>query len=738
LKQKCLQQFRAWRLLTHEIAGQQYQDFGNDIKSLAENLSNIKRVIENARSTWSGESLRLARSRGPFQQREWDLSSLNEIIGDYQRTLVDCRKLLEENHEFRRSRNVACNIGWNVVIQPKVDGLRRKLESHNSKIAILLKPLELNLLSEIHRDLAGRIDAVHRSVLHLHGLLIPDIEQALHEQARGSLIALVVPLEIEGRFQASAERTYPQIRMPGEFPLQAGADAFMAHFRKSTRNFTAGMFTNERTPHPMEYLSLLKCVWIIQRILQSTELRDVPQSSQWPGYIHQLNEDLSIESQRFTAPSAHLLSAPDLSSIVKEEEFCIWPAQNLAEFLSPHPESFLEEVMKFSLPTPSQSLRREMTVYRLEKSKYRLVESIEQEGHQVALPQKIQMDIDLKTVKLTPIYATPSSSQKSLEVLISSPSSQIQPTFQDMKQTLRFQHLLTGYKVYERYDQAMVTVSFFVSDQKAPIIEHGRLQLWLPQPYASMTSSDGSSSSTATPVKRSQTPINAAMGSMSLNYSCEEISTLTPQSPSRGSSPYEQRPIELGKRSATPLTSQERVTSSRHSIRSSSCRSRGQTPSVMTNMTGISSMSRSTVSSMTTVSTSMGRAHVHHKPSKPLLVIFLKSQDASGNLAVAAIQIDDETEVKRERCQCRTSNSKCRISCIERSDGFLAAQRWNADQELTSWNLAEVGTEQRKELPANAWQNVKRVSMSFDCLEGRFSFTNPLSSFDVEESKLTP
>ncbi|EPE33328.1 hypothetical protein GLAREA_06340 [Glarea lozoyensis ATCC 20868] len=720
-------------------ASQQYQEFGSDIKSLAENLNNIARVVENARATWAQESLRFARSRGPLQQRDWDLSSLNEIIGDYQKTLIECRKLLEENYEFRKSRNFAYNFEWNLVIQPKVDGLRRRLESHNAKIAILLKPLELNLLSEIHRDLADRIDAVHRSILHLQGLLIPDVEQALYEQARSTgAIVLVVPLEIERKFQLSAERIHPEMRFPGQFPLKAGADAFIAHFRESTRNFTAGNFLNERTPLPKQYLALLKCIWIIRSLLQSSRIREVPQDSQWPGYIRQLNEDVSVESQRFTAPSAQRLIAPNLNVLVQDDEYSIWPAENIAEHISPHSEVFLEEVMKIQLPAPSQSLQREMTVYRLEQSKFRLVESIEERGNQGARRQEFKMDIDLKTVNLTPLYATPSSRQKSLEVLINSPSTQIQPTFQDIKQTLRFQHLLTGYKVYERYDQAMVTVSFFVSDQKAPIVEHGRLQLWLPQPYGSGTSSSTTSvapSTAQTPANMSQTTLNTAMGSMSLGNRPGDRSPLSPQAPSRGPSPFERRPNDTGRgpspfdrrpsdtssRSATP--SQENVGSSRYSIRSFSTRNRNRTPSVMTSMTNSSSMSRSTVSSITTVSTGTGKAHLHHKPSKPLLVIFLKSQDSSAKLALAAIQIDDKTEVKRERCQCRTSNSKCRISCIERSDGFLHAQRWDADQGLMSWNLAQVGTEQRKDLPANAWNNVKRVSMSFDCLEDRYKFS---------------
>ena len=91
-------------------AGQQYHDFGSDIKSLAENLNNIVRVVENARATWIQESVRIARSRGPPLQKDWDLSSLQEIIGDYRSTLEDCQRLLEQNYEFRNNRNFAYNI----------------------------------------------------------------------------------------------------------------------------------------------------------------------------------------------------------------------------------------------------------------------------------------------------------------------------------------------------------------------------------------------------------------------------------------------------------------------------------------------------------------------------------------------------------------------------------------------------------------------------------------------------
>ena len=518
-----------------------------------------------------------------------------------------------------------------------------------------------------------RIDAVHRSVLHLQGLLIPDVGQALSEQGRVIPIPFPVPADIEKKFQTAAEESRPEIQTPGNFPLQAGADAFVAHLEESTKKFTAGNFINERTPHPKQYLSLLKCIWIMRRLQESDALRNAPKDSQWPGYINQLNEDLSMECQRFTAPSAQRLIEPDLGSLRHADEYNIWPGENIAEYISPHFEVYKQEVLKIPMPSPSESLQRDMTIYQLESTKYRLVESVG-DKNAPSTRREFKMDIDLKTVNFTPIYATPSSRPKPLEVLIHSAGTQTDPTFQELKHVLRLQNLLTGYKVYDRYDQAMVKVSFFVSDQATPE-EHGRLQLWLPHPFsASSTSTSLMPSAAQSPARRSRAPVSTSIQSMTLGNS-------------RGN-----------------------ITPSRRSSRRSS-------RSFATNS---SSMSRSTVTSITTISTGTGRARLHGKPAKPLLVIFLKSRDASAKLAIAAIQIDDNTEVKRERCGCRRPDSRCLDSCIERSKGYLLVQRWDANQGLGSWNLARLGVEQRKELPEDAWNDVKRVTMKFDSIEGRF------------------
>jgi hypothetical protein len=53
-------------------------------------------------------------------------------------------------------------------------------------------------------------------------------------------------------------------------------------------------------------------------------------------------------------------------------------------------------------------------------------------------------------------------------------------------------------------------------------------------------------------------------------------------------------------------------------------------------------------------------------------------------------------------------------------------QRWDADQGLGSWNLARLGVEQRKELPEDEWNDIKRVSISFQSLEGMLFFVHEI------------
>ncbi|PMD25960.1 hypothetical protein NA56DRAFT_390095 [Hyaloscypha hepaticicola] len=755
-------------------ASRQYQDFWNDVRSLAENLGRTWSVVENAQDAWKQHSLPLLASPGLPSQKDWDLTSLREIIGDYYKTLTDCENLLRENPEFRKNRNFVYNIEWNLVVQPKVEQLRKRLEFHNTKILVLLKPLELTLLSDIrrdlariHQDLANRIDAVHQTLLQLKGLLIQDVEQALSEQERAIVLDLEIPAEIENKFQIAAERSHSNSRTTGMFPLQAGADAFVQFFKESTKSFTPrGSFLDERTPPPLQYLALLKCVWIMRCLSACEELRTAPSDSQWHRYVHQLEENLWTECQRFKAPLGQELIPPDLSELRNDEVYDIWPAEKIGDYMSRHTEEkSLEEVLSFPMPTQSRSLHRDLKVHKLGSTRYRIVESIEDKSSASIRREEQKLVIDLKTVNFTPLYAIPSSTPKAFKVHIASEIADITPMFLESTHIFSFQHLLTGYKVFGGYDQAMVTVSFTISGKSETLEEHGRLQLWLPKRFES-SSTVSSSASNIIPSRFGSTCTsdNPSVETMPLANNRSDYNSTLFASPTSSVSPFSQynppfssnifgessaagsfrdntmyprmtmptnpsipNPVNRSGSSISTGEGRESMTSSRPSSFSTpnkltKRRPSERPPSITPSTKTISSVtSRTSVTSITTVSTDTGKAHIHAKPAKPLLVIFLKSKKASEKFAIVAIQIDEKTLVERERCKCRNSKSDCRDSCIERlGGGNLLAQRWDSDDGLGSWNLARLGVHQRKELPEDGWENLKRVKLKFDTLDGRF------------------
>jgi hypothetical protein len=95
-------------------------------------------------------------------------------------------------------------------------------------------------------------------------------------------------------------------------------------------------------------------------------------------------------------------------------------------------------------------------------------------------------------------------------------------------------------------------------------------------------------------------------------------------------------------------------------------------------------------------------------------------RDETAKLALVAMEVEDLTSVKQEHCNCRTAKTKFTVSFIERSKGSLLAQRWNADDGLSSWDLAALGIEQRR-TPLDADRdNTTRVSFRFQSTGGMY------------------
>jgi hypothetical protein len=120
------------------MAAKQYEEFGRDVRGLAENLDILSRVV-----AWADNSLQSQRRQGAPAKLRWDRMSLVQIIGDYEMTLRECNELLRSNNRYRVGTNPLRNLEWNVLVQPAADQLRQRIMLHNSKILHVLKPFEV-------------------------------------------------------------------------------------------------------------------------------------------------------------------------------------------------------------------------------------------------------------------------------------------------------------------------------------------------------------------------------------------------------------------------------------------------------------------------------------------------------------------------------------------------------------------------------------------------------------------
>lgn len=147
----------------------------------------------------------------------------------------------------------------------------------------------------MHQDLAQRIQSVHLDLRRLIGVLVPDLEQALEQQAHRETHTIAVPEAISERFHREAVSGLP-FAASGDgavFDLEQLGDAFVLHFNNSTTSFVAGILVENKQPPTEQYINLLKCVWLMDKIKNSEEFREQNADSHWPSYIIQL-EDVSI------------------------------------------------------------------------------------------------------------------------------------------------------------------------------------------------------------------------------------------------------------------------------------------------------------------------------------------------------------------------------------------------------------------------------------------------------------
>ncbi|KAM0552751.1 hypothetical protein ACHAO7_004231 [Fusarium culmorum] len=783
-------------------ATRQYSEFGRDVRGLAENLDILSRVI-----TWADDSLQSQRRPGVPAKLRWDRTSLIEIIGDYEVTLRECHQLLVSNDRYGKGSKPLRNIEWNVLVQPLADQLRQRIMLHNSKILHVLKPLEVDLLLRVrqdielmHKDLAERITNVHHDIRRLMGVLIPDLDEALDQRVQRSVVLLEVPVDLDDQFRFAALTGHPRYRVEDDFELSELSDAFILNFHKSTINFQSGMLVEDRVPAVDQYLNLLKCVWIFKRMQASPTLRTANKdTSHWPSYTRQLEDDLSSQCSRF---GTELVTPRIITSTLKRDMFTIWPERDptpLVDVVTR--DEMMEQLLEVPLRSYSAGVEKKAKLLRRLDTDGRRFRVIMSGSEQVATGRPRQgaetIDFDVTSMVFNPQYAMPIGTHMTQEIIMRQNERIARLDFLDGCDILKFQQAVTGFKPWDSYTQYDCQV-IFVLDGVDNIMENASLQLWIPKQTAGslITNSDAAANTTDSSVASRQNSISTLASATTRDSSLrvgegfpasspmlQPGTPLTsaairgsppgvsggnnrdryPTSPSGrypnlatipqrqpvGFDPYESWPTRSSpepigsppaqRQNFFPTQGPPRESPPRKPVGSSASPSRsaplasvrsnsttantfrkGRSFSIFSSTSNNSNSSNSDVASVSVSTGTNSTGLLHKRPVKPMLVLF--TQSLQGNkFSFVTIQIDDETSMNPERCDCRKSGrdgASCEIAAIEKKKGHstVAARRYeqsNSDGEV-DWNLARLALNNPASTSSSAnWPNLKRLSIKF-------------------------
>jgi hypothetical protein len=224
---------------------------GDNLAALADSYKRVSRERQRRVASSVGQA-----SRDGVVERD-----RKELVGDFNRTLKECHNFLVENSQLLHgSAGILDNVQWHLGgTQSKITILRGRIQSHSTKILLIIKPLEVSLLADVARDVRIITHQVRRLGMGAplqDGLLgLPPVPQELSDRYMGAL-------------QVDTPRCFVGL---AAFPLKEGLDALLYRFGQSTVEFSgygAGHPTVE------QYNNLIKSRWILEKLMESSALRE--------------------------------------------------------------------------------------------------------------------------------------------------------------------------------------------------------------------------------------------------------------------------------------------------------------------------------------------------------------------------------------------------------------------------------------------------------------------------------
>ena len=446
-----------------------YAQFRQDIKSLGDSLGQLESIINNANNQLSHP-----------HRFSIALQVLPDVTGDFHQTLNDCEKLLRKHARLQRGRsNFLENFAWWTSAERDVCSLRERVKFHVTKVAFIAKPFETQLLLGIQRD----VQQLRRDVAHLTGVVTNGVGQVRNASTHPFLDSVALPDHILTRFTIASNVNRPIcFETRSDWPLKEGFDALVFHFSKSTIEFNSRPELGQNIPEGPQYLNLLKCIWIMERLKSSSYLADAGTDSLWADYMRGLEDEIKAQFRRFEGGQ---LIAPtqDIISILPDSYYSIWvvdaPRLRLQDMADQRPLE--EKILELSLPQLYGTGQSSLTVFRKSDTQFRLVTTTKRAENPMFRDAE-GFQVDMTSTRLIPSYAAPNEKFSVTNNIALCNDKGQSPEWISLSNSMdiaRLQQALMGYRVHHD----MSNLSWCVNGSKQEgDWGYGRLQLWQSKP----------------------------------------------------------------------------------------------------------------------------------------------------------------------------------------------------------------------------------------------------------------
>ena len=448
-----------------------YAQFRQDIRSLGDSLGQLESIINNANSQLSHP-----------HRFGIALQVLPDVTGDFHQTLIDCEKLLRKHAKLQRGRsNFLENFAWWTSAERDVYSLRERVKFHVTKVAFIAKPFETQLLLGIQRD----VQQLTRDVAHLRGVVTNGVGHMRNTSNPPFLDSVALPNYILTRFTTAFNVNRPVcFQERSDWPLKEGFDALVFHFSKSTIEFNSRPELGQNIPEGPQYLNLLKCIWIMERLKSSSHLKIAGTDSLWADYMRGLEDEIRAQFRRFENGQ---LIAPtqDVISILPDSYYSIWvvegPQLRLLNMAEQRPLE--EKILELSLPQLYGTGQSSLTVFRKSDTQFRLVTTTKRADNPMFHDAE-GFHIDMTSTRLIPSYAAPNkkfSVANNIALCNDKGQSPEWISLSSSTDIARLQQALMGYRI--QHD--MSNLSWCVNgSEKEGDWGYGRLQLWQSKPLS--------------------------------------------------------------------------------------------------------------------------------------------------------------------------------------------------------------------------------------------------------------